>query len=117
MPLETNHLKDQSWGGRLALGVEFDMSIDGTQGTSPTRAVIHDIRKARSARKSAAAIRSADTTGTTNAARELARARESVEESPEVRSEKVKALKAAIADGTYEPDPEQIARKLLDRGL
>jgi flagellar biosynthesis anti-sigma factor FlgM len=40
-----------------------------------------------------------------------------VEESPEVRAERVAALKAQIANGTYNPDPREVARKLVERGF
>ncbi|MFO7173666.1 MAG: flagellar biosynthesis anti-sigma factor FlgM [Bacillota bacterium] len=35
---------------------------------------------------------------------------------PEVRQEKVAALRAAIAAGTYRPDPREVARRLLESG-
>jgi negative regulator of flagellin synthesis FlgM len=60
---------------------------------------------------------SPDSAGITQNARELAQARTVVEESPEVRAEKVAALKAAIANGTYNADPREIARSLMAKGL
>ncbi|GBD23810.1 hypothetical protein HRbin29_01483 [bacterium HR29] len=47
----------------------------------------------------------------------LAAAMESVRAAPEVRSERVAALKAAIAEGRYDIDAESIARRLLADGL
>jgi flagellar biosynthesis anti-sigma factor FlgM len=38
-------------------------------------------------------------------------------ETPEARSRRVSALKAQIAAGTYHPDPEEVARQLLERGF
>jgi negative regulator of flagellin synthesis FlgM len=58
-----------------------------------------------------------DSSGITSAARELGRALHAVEEIDEVRSERVAALRAQIASGTYRPDPREIAKKLLERGL
>ncbi len=47
----------------------------------------------------------------------VAAAMDSVRGAPDVRSERVAALKAAIADGRYEIDAESIARRLLAAGL
>lgn len=57
-----------------------------------------------------------DSNGITPAARELARALHAVEAVDEVRAERVAALRAQIASGTYNPDPREIARHLLERG-
>ncbi|HLI28756.1 MAG TPA: flagellar biosynthesis anti-sigma factor FlgM [Chloroflexota bacterium] len=46
-------------------------------------------------------------------ARELLRARLAVEQAPEVRAERVAALRQRLATGTYSVSPEQLARKLL----
>jgi flagellar biosynthesis anti-sigma factor FlgM len=35
----------------------------------------------------------------------------------DVRAERVRELKKQIAEGTYEPDPREIARKLLESGF
>jgi negative regulator of flagellin synthesis FlgM len=58
----------------------------------------------------------ADRAGITNEARELARALEAVQAAPEVRELRVAALRRAIAEGRYQPDPRVIARKLMERG-
>jgi negative regulator of flagellin synthesis FlgM len=58
-----------------------------------------------------------DSAGITDAARELSGALRAVVESPEVRAERVAALKAQIANGTYNPDPREVARKLVERGF
>ena len=58
-----------------------------------------------------------DSAGITDAARELAGALRTVEESPEVRAERIAALKAQIANGTYNPDPREVARRLVQRGF
>lgn len=59
----------------------------------------------------------ADSSGITPAARELAGALHAVEEVDDVRAERVAALRAQIQNGTYAPDPREIAKKLLERGL
>jgi negative regulator of flagellin synthesis FlgM len=47
-------------------------------------------------------------------ASELARAKQVVEAAPEVRADKMAALKKQIADGTYDVPAEALADKLLD---
>jgi negative regulator of flagellin synthesis FlgM len=94
------------------------MSIQGTRASGSTTPVVADFVKHKASREAAAnASGSSDSSGITQGARELARARETVEASPEVRAEKVAALKAAIANGTYSADPREIARSLLEKGL
>ncbi|MDZ7729071.1 MAG: flagellar biosynthesis anti-sigma factor FlgM [Dehalococcoidia bacterium] len=94
------------------------MSIESTQG--PTQAgSITDIRQKAAAKQSTASGREerTDSAGITENARELGRARESVEAAPDIRENRVRALRAAIANGTYQADPEEVARRLLDRGF
>lgn len=95
------------------------MSIQGTRASGTTTATIVDFAKHKESREAAASesVPSSDSSGITNGARELSQAREVVEASPEVRAEKVAALKAAIANGTYDADPRAIARSLLEKGL
>lgn len=94
------------------------MSIQGTPAPGSTTPVIADFARHKAMREVAAtAKQEGDSSGITTNARELSRAREVVEESAEVRAEKVAQLKAAIADGTYKADPREIARTLLERGL
>jgi flagellar biosynthesis anti-sigma factor FlgM len=40
-----------------------------------------------------------------------------VQDPQDVRAERVRELKKQIAEGTYEPDPREIARKLLESGF
>jgi flagellar biosynthesis anti-sigma factor FlgM len=56
----------------------------------------------------------ADTLEISSKARELARARQAVDAAPEVRSEKVAAIKKSVEDGTYSVSPHLLARKLLE---
>jgi negative regulator of flagellin synthesis FlgM len=46
--------------------------------------------------------------------RQLSRARQAVDEAPEVRSEKVADIKKRIEDGTYTVSPQLLARKLME---
>jgi flagellar biosynthesis anti-sigma factor FlgM len=55
-----------------------------------------------------------DTLEISDRARELARARQAVDEAPDARAEKVADIKKRIEDGTYTVSPKLLARKLLD---
>ncbi len=55
--------------------------------------------------------------GFTDEARELSRARAAVEGAPEVRQAKVEQLKRQVAGGEYNPDPREVAAKILERGF
>jgi negative regulator of flagellin synthesis FlgM len=79
--------------------------------------VVYDFSRAKARLAAKTSAGPADRTGFTDEARELARARESVSEAPDVRADRVEALKAQIARGDYKPDPEEIAKKILERGL
>ena len=56
-------------------------------------------------------------TGHERAAQEPGAALRLVQEPQNVRAERVRELKQQIADGTYNPDPREIAKKLLERGF
>ena len=58
-----------------------------------------------------------DSAGITDTAREPSSALHVVEESEEVRAERIRALREQIANGTYNPDPHEVARKLLEHGF
>ncbi len=49
--------------------------------------------------------------------KELRRIRELLEKVPDVREEKVAALKKAIEDGTYEVKGKKVAKKLIKEGI
>jgi flagellar biosynthesis anti-sigma factor FlgM len=55
-----------------------------------------------------------DTLEISDRARELARARQAVDEVPDVRADKVADIKKRIEDGTYTVSPRVLARTLLD---
>jgi flagellar biosynthesis anti-sigma factor FlgM len=50
-------------------------------------------------------------------AREIAAARAHVDDAPDVRELRVRALKKSVQHGTYQADPDEIARKILDHGI
>jgi flagellar biosynthesis anti-sigma factor FlgM len=81
------------------------------------RGVVRDFPGGRSQAATADRVDRSDSSGITGQARELAGALQIVGESDDVRAERVAALKAQIANGTYNPDPREIARKLVERGF
>ena len=54
-----------------------------------------------------------DTLEVSDRGRELANAQQAVEDAPDVRTDKVAAIKQRIADGTYQVSADVLARKLL----
>ena len=58
-----------------------------------------------------------DAVSLSDQAKSLAAARKAVHEAPEVRQEKVEAIRQAIADGTYQVSARELARKLIDTGV
>ncbi|MEO8538876.1 MAG: flagellar biosynthesis anti-sigma factor FlgM [bacterium] len=91
--------------------------VKKTSGSSATGGVVYDLSRARTSAPTAEPPGRTDSSGITGAARELSSALRVVEESDDVRAEKVAALRAQIANGTYSPDPKEIARKLVERGF
>ncbi|MEX0781798.1 MAG: flagellar biosynthesis anti-sigma factor FlgM [Dehalococcoidia bacterium] len=88
-----------------------------TSSTSPAHGPIDLAERRRQAESAEPSAKSADQARVSESARELARAHGAVEASPEVRAERVAQLKAQIADGNYNPDPKEVAKKLLERGF
>ena len=67
---------------------------------------------AAAAPSAAAAARQPDSVDLSQAARSLSAARSAVAAAPAVREDRVAAIRAAIADGTYSVDARQLARAL-----
>lgn len=93
------------------------MAVRKTSGTGATGGVVYDLARARTPAPTVDSPARGDSSGITPAARELSSALHVVEASDEVRSEKVRALREQIANGTYKPDPKEIAKKLVERGF
>lgn len=81
-----------------------------TSGSASTHGVIYDLAERRRR------VKSADGTDQAGPS-EDARAHDVVEASPDVRTDRVAELKARIANGTYNPDPKDVAKKLLEHGF
>ncbi|MGH2632207.1 MAG: flagellar biosynthesis anti-sigma factor FlgM [Tepidiformaceae bacterium] len=88
--------------------------------TESSRGVVYDFARARqrvAAAPTAEPASEADKAGITDGARELGHARVVVEAAPDVRADRIQALRKQIADGTYQPDPREIAREIMGRGI
>ncbi len=68
---------------------------------------------ARGGKTDAGAASGADRVTLSGDAKLVSQAAREANEAPEVRTEKVAALKAQVAAGTYQPDSKKIAEKLL----
>ena len=88
-----------------------------TSGSSAPRGVVYDFAKARGNAVTVERSGGADSSGITSEARELAGALRLVEDSEEVRAERVRALREQIANGSYNPDPREVAKRLVERGF
>ena len=88
-----------------------------TTGVSARQGVVRDFRSPRPQPAAGPSVERADSTGATERARDLAAALAAVELSEEVRANRVAELKAKIANGTYNPDPREVARKMVERGF
>jgi flagellar biosynthesis anti-sigma factor FlgM len=93
------------------------MEIERTQAQPPL--AVEALNAARATRAQASLPSTdlsigADTIEISERARELARAQQSVADTPEVRSEKVAQIKKSVEDGTYSVPVELLAQKLLD---
>jgi flagellar biosynthesis anti-sigma factor FlgM len=91
--------------------------IRRTSGSGRVSGAVYDLAQARARAAAAQPAERADNVGLSEEARALGRAREAVEEAPEVRAARVRALKEKIARGEYTTDPEELARELLSRGF
>src|SRR5215207_4428827 len=98
------------------------MSIDRLSAQSAARTYVqktevsgaNSAAKAKSADKATGQASRADSVVLSADARSLAAAHEAVQQAPEVRAEKVDAIKQRVTDGTYHVQANVLARKLLD---
>ncbi len=77
----------------------------------------HSAPKTGEPKPSAAAIGSSSHVEISDKARLMQKAAEAVRQAPEVRSDRVAALKKSISEGTYRVDSEAVADKLVDEHL
>ena len=92
------------------------MSIQNVNGQEQLRATmaVAALRNAQASAPTATpATRAADAVTISPAARTLAAARKTIGEAGEVRDDRVSAIKAAIANGTYNVSSNTLARKLV----
>lgn len=93
------------------------MSVERTNATGRVPTVIHEFKRTQPSTKSARSEATGDGTAITDEARRLGQVGPLVSNSAEVRPDRVRELKAAIAEGTYEANDREVAKKLLARGL
>lgn len=73
--------------------------------------------KAKAKAKAQAQVSSGDRVSVSSDAKLVAEAAKAAEESPDVRVDKVEALRAQVQAGTYNPDSRQIAQKMVQSDL
>lgn len=88
-----------------------------TSGGAAPQGVLREFPGARTQGPAAPAADRVDSAGVSDRARELAAALQVVAESEEIRAKRVAELKAQIANGTYNPDPREVARSMVERGF
>lgn len=88
-----------------------------TSGAGAPSGVVREFPGARAQAAAAPAVDRTDSAGVSERARELAAALRVVAETDEVRAKRVAELKAQIANGTYNPDPREVARRMVERGF
>lgn len=93
------------------------MAVRKTSGAGAASGVVYDLVRGRTGAPGTEPQTRADSAGITSEARELSSALHAVEAADDVRAEKVRALREQIANGTYAPDPREIAKKLVERGF
>lgn len=92
-------------------------TIRKTAEAGEVHGVIHQFPSGRVKTAERDDLEPGDRAGITPNARELNRALTIVDGAPEVRSERVSALREQIANGAYAPDPREVAREIVKRGL
>jgi negative regulator of flagellin synthesis FlgM len=95
------------------------MSIDRLSAQSASRSYVQnaEVSSARAQKGDESAARRAnraDSVTLSADARSLSAARDAVQSAPDVRAEKVDAIKQRVEDGTYSVPASVLARKLLD---
>jgi negative regulator of flagellin synthesis FlgM len=92
------------------------MSISQITSQSLNLRAINALRQNAAAASAQSVVRPADSVSLSDSARELARASKSVADAADVREDRVAAVKAAIANGTYSVDSRSLAKSMLRAG-
>jgi negative regulator of flagellin synthesis FlgM len=85
----------------------YVQNTDATQGAAPARP--------HRGHHHAQASQQADSVNLSDGAKSLASARQAVQDSPDVREQKVADIKQRVQDGTYSVPSRVLARKMLDQ--
>jgi negative regulator of flagellin synthesis FlgM len=104
--------------------IQSTMSINGINGQNAASTYIQNADAGRTASANAAqqgaraqqrgTARAADEVTLSDGARSLAAAQEAVKSAPDIRDEKVAAIKQQIETGTYQVSAHVLARKMVD---
>jgi len=86
-------------------------------GARPAGSTVLDFASQRARAHSALEGDPADSAGFTARGRELSGALGAIAESSDIRLDRVLALRAQIRNGSYQADPREIARRLMERGF
>lgn len=88
-----------------------------TSGPNLVRAAVSDFTSHRVRTETPPPPAPEDVAGITPRGKELSGAHGAVATAGDVRLDKVLALRAQIRNGSYQPDPREIARRLMERGF
>ncbi|HOF86722.1 MAG TPA: flagellar biosynthesis anti-sigma factor FlgM [Armatimonadota bacterium] len=91
------------------------MRITGSQVGSVTPLQAEKVKKTTPA-AAPGATQPTDTVHLSSDVEVIAAARDAIAQTPDIREEKVAALRKAIGDGTYQAPAEQVAEKILTEG-
>ncbi|BDY04003.1 MULTISPECIES: flagellar biosynthesis anti-sigma factor FlgM [Ferrimonas] len=92
------------------MAIDINKLSSGTAGLQPARRAVTQQSKPEGSSAQAAA--KGDEVKLTQEAQQLQRAEKVMQETPEVNSSKVEALKQAISEGRYHVDPDKLAANL-----
>src|SRR5579872_1309242 len=90
-----------------SLSRAYVQSTDATQSNSPRASKSHHHHQTHS--------QAADSVNLSDDAKSLSAARDAVQNTPDVRDQKVADIKQQISDGTYSVSSRVLARKMLDQ--
>jgi negative regulator of flagellin synthesis FlgM len=110
----------QAWGKQRSVPILGAPDMPISQVNSSTNMAVAALRRNAALSNTAstsAAPRQADSVTLSDSARALAGANKTVASASDVREDRVAALKAAIADGTYSVDSRTLAQSMVKAGL
>lgn len=91
---------------------QYDQTLRQVKGSDPSA-------KSKGAKKAKEALAEAkgDKVELSSLAKDVSKSRSEVDRTPDIRTEKVEALKEKVSTGEYKVDPDKVAQKLVDEHL